>query len=71
MKNFVTIDELLCKGCGLCVAACPKKIMILNREKLNPKGYNPSMVSEPEICIGCAMCATMCPESAIVVEREV
>jgi len=63
------IRENVCKGCGLCVEACPKKIIALNLGKLNAKGYNPAQVVDQEKCIGCAMCATMCPDSAIKVER--
>lgn len=70
MANRVTIDENVCKGCGLCTVACPKKIMVINRAKLNSKGYNPTMVEDIEKCIACAMCAIMCPDSAIKVEKE-
>ncbi len=65
----VTISENTCKGCGLCVQACPKKIIELTSERLNNKGYYPAQVVDMEKCIGCAMCATMCPDSAITVER--
>ena len=70
MANRVTINEGLCKGCGLCVATCPKKIMVLNREKLTPKGYNPAALTDTEACIACAMCGIICPEGAIKVEKE-
>ncbi len=70
MANRVTVDENVCKGCGLCVVACPKKIMEINREKLNVKGYNPASVTDAQKCIACAMCAVMCPDSAITVEKE-
>ncbi|MEG0229691.1 MAG: 4Fe-4S binding protein, partial [Oscillospiraceae bacterium] len=33
------VDENICKGCGLCVTVCPKKIIKLSEEKLNSKGY--------------------------------
>ena len=69
MSNCVTIDENICKGCGLCVFVCPKKIIRINREKLSPKGYNPAGVIEIEKCIACGMCATICPDSAIKVEK--
>jgi 2-oxoglutarate ferredoxin oxidoreductase subunit delta len=65
----ITIDESSCKGCGLCVTACPKKIVALSKEKLNSKGYHPAACVKPEDCIGCAMCAIMCPDCAIVVEK--
>ena len=64
----VTIAEDLCKGCGLCTLACPKKIMRLS-SKLNKKGYHPAECFEAESCIGCAFCARMCPDCAITVEK--
>ncbi|MBR5388852.1 MAG: 4Fe-4S dicluster domain-containing protein [Clostridia bacterium] len=65
----VTFDEERCKGCGLCVTACPVKIISLADEKINSKGYHPAEVKETEKCIGCASCALMCPDTVIVVER--
>lgn len=70
MAAKVTIDENVCKGCGLCVVVCPKKIVEINRAKLNAKGYNPATAENMEKCIACAMCAIMCPDSAIKVEKE-
>ncbi|MBQ1225972.1 MAG: 4Fe-4S binding protein [Clostridia bacterium] len=65
----VTFNVELCKGCGLCVGACPKKIVKLDSEKINAKGYHPATVTESEKCIGCAFCATMCPDCVITVEK--
>ncbi|MDR3344479.1 MAG: 4Fe-4S binding protein [Oscillospiraceae bacterium] len=64
-----TINENVCKGCGLCVTACPKKIVAIAKEKLNQKGYHPAEVIDPAACIGCAMCALICPDCAIIVEK--
>ena len=64
----VTFDKDLCKGCGLCVTACPKKIVHLSDE-LNKRGYHPAEVTEQDKCIGCAFCATMCPDCVIKVEK--
>ena len=66
----VTVNEDVCKGCGLCIDACPKKIMEINKHHLNKKGYNPAHCVEPEHCIGCAFCAIMCPDVAIIVEKD-
>lgn len=66
----VTINELVCKGCGLCVRACPKNVLALSKTKLNAKGYHPSEVVEPEACIGCASCARTCPDVAIHIEKD-
>ena len=65
----VTFNEERCKGCGLCVIACPKNIIALAQEKINAKGYHPAEVVEMEKCIGCASCAIMCPDTVITVER--
>jgi len=64
-----TVNESVCKGCGLCVTACPKKIVELAKEKLNAKGYHPAEVTDQDACISCAMCALICPDCAITVVR--
>lgn len=63
------IDEKVCKGCSLCVSVCPKKILELAADRINPKGYNPAQCIDESKCIGCAMCAMICPDSAIEVEK--
>ena len=65
----VTFQTDLCKGCGLCVSVCPKKILALAVHRMNDKGYNPAEVTDQESCIGCAMCGIICPDSAIAVEK--
>ncbi len=64
----ITVNEEICKGCGLCTTVCPKKIIVLS-DKLNNKGYHPAHVFDIEKCIACAMCAMMCPDVAITVEK--
>ena len=65
----VTFNTDLCKGCGLCVEACPKHILVIARDKINKKGYSPAEMTDQEQCIGCAFCATMCPDCIITVEK--
>ncbi len=64
-----TINTAVCKGCGLCVDACPKKLLALDEENLNEKGYSPAKMTDAEKCIGCAFCAKTCPDVAISIER--
>ncbi len=66
---FVSFREDRCKGCGLCVSVCPKKIILLRPGTLNAKGFRPAGIDEMEKCIGCASCAIICPDSVIEVER--
>jgi 2-oxoglutarate ferredoxin oxidoreductase subunit delta len=65
----VEFNEDRCKGCGLCVAVCPRKIIALRQDKLNSIGFHPAGVEEMEKCTGCTMCAVMCPDSVIEVWR--
>lgn len=65
----VTFDEERCKGCKLCTTVCSKKIVVINAEKLNKKGYHPADVVEMDKCIGCGFCAIICPDCAIEVEK--
>ena len=65
----VTIRTDRCKGCLLCVDACPKKILEADKQKLNAQGYYSVHCTDEEKCIACAMCAVMCPDSAIKIEK--
>lgn len=65
----VIFNEELCKGCELCTTVCPKNIVIMNKNKINSKGYHPATVEEMDKCTGCTACARICPDVAIEVER--
>lgn len=65
----ISVDDRFCKGCGLCVDACPEHIMELDNDKITAKGYHPAYCTDLGKCTGCASCATMCPDVAITVER--
>ncbi len=68
MANVI-INEEKCKGCGLCVRACPKNIVALSTTKLNSKGYHPAEVTNQAECVACASCARTCPDAVITVEK--
>ena len=65
----VEFREDRCKGCGLCVNACPRKIILLKQDLLNSMGFHPAGVEQMDRCTGCAICATVCPDSVIEVWR--
>ncbi len=69
-KGMTIIDEDRCKGCGLCVAACPAHILRIAEGRFNAKGYRPVEVSDAEACTGCATCATICPDVVFTVYRR-
>jgi 2-oxoglutarate ferredoxin oxidoreductase subunit delta len=60
----VVIDRDRCKGCGLCVQACPQNVLAMARE-LNAKANVFARVGEPRHCIGCRLCCIACPDVAI------
>jgi len=65
----IKIDELRCKGCGLCTIACPGKLVTMS-DTPNSSGYTVARFSGAEKCTGCALCAEMCPDVAITVFKE-
>lgn len=70
VKGWIEVNELYCKGCGLCVSVCPQGVMALDQEHFTPKGYHPvTLISQG--CTGCGVCAVVCPDSALTVLREV
>jgi 2-oxoglutarate ferredoxin oxidoreductase subunit delta len=60
----ILIDRDLCKGCELCVNACPQKILAMGKE-INANGYVFASVAEQKRCIGCRLCCITCPDVAI------
>jgi 2-oxoglutarate ferredoxin oxidoreductase subunit delta len=70
VRGWIEVSEKYCKGCELCVSACPQNVMSLDMEHLTPKGYHPAQLSA-DGCTGCAICAIVCPEAAIAVYREI
>lgn len=70
VKGRVVVSQLYCKGCELCVGACPQGSLGLATNKINAKGYHPAVLLNDR-CTGCAICALVCPETAITVYREV
>jgi len=63
----IEIDELRCKGCGICTISCPKNLIQLSN-KINNLGYTLAVFDfSREQCTGCALCAEICPDVAIKV----
>lgn len=67
IKMLVHAEQ--CKGCGLCQAACPKKLLSVST-RLNAMGYFPVVLTDAGNCTGCALCARMCPDMVIEIYKE-
>ena len=59
-RGMVLTNPDECKGCGLCVEACPPKLLKLG-EHLNRFGYHPAVYLGSG-CTGCGVCFFVCPE---------
>ena len=70
MKGKILIDADSCKGCYLCIEACPKGL-IQKSDNLNINSYYPAeFIDKDESCNGCMLCALICPEVSIEVYRK-
>ncbi|HMU43709.1 MAG TPA: 4Fe-4S dicluster domain-containing protein [Ignavibacteriaceae bacterium] len=68
IKGAVKIDGKVCKGCELCMVACPQDALALS-PNFNEKGYRYVELIY-DVCTGCTNCALVCPEAAITVYRQ-
>ncbi len=67
-RMVVQIDH--CKGCSLCVEACPRQCIEIDNETLNKMGYHPARYKGSG-CTGCGICFYSCPEpDAIIVYKK-
>jgi 2-oxoglutarate ferredoxin oxidoreductase subunit delta len=57
----IDIFRAWCKACGICVAFCPKGVLVIDEE-----GY--PLVNDLDACTGCGWCEIRCPDFAITVE---
>ncbi|WP_425448668.1 4Fe-4S binding protein [Dethiothermospora halolimnae] len=55
--NKLVVKPDWCKGCGICVAFCPKNVLELKEGKIN--------IKDIESCIECGQCELRCPDYAI------
>ena len=69
-RGQLRVSEEECKGCGLCVEACPPKVIAMS-ERLNHYGYRTATYAGVG-CTCCGICFLVCPEpGAITVLRAV
>lgn len=63
-ENHVEIEKDCCKGCGVCVAGCPKRCLHIGAD-INALGYQ-HVVFEQRQCTTCGMCYFVCPEPGVI-----
>ena len=68
IKGAVVVDVERCKGCGLCIVACPAKVLDHSGD-VNGKGYDYVKMVNPDACVGCSSCAMDCTDSVLTVYR--
>ena len=68
IRGKIVVNTERCKGCDLCVVACPSDVLTMSKEA-NTKGYKYSYMAVPDECIGCAACAYVCPDACITVYK--
>ena len=70
IKGVIVVNTDRCKGCSLCVVACPKNVIALSAKAVNVPGYRYAEAAQPDECIGCASCGIVCPDGCITVYRK-
>ena len=58
-RGTVTIDRERCKGCELCIPACPPHVLTMSAE-VNTTGYRFPVLAPG--CTGCRACHAVCPD---------
>jgi len=69
IKGTIVVDIEKCKGCEVCVSACPTDVIEMSQD-VNGKGYFYAYMKDPEACTGCANCGIVCPDGVITVYRK-
>lgn len=68
-KGKIVIESTRCKGCGLCIAACPKRHIHFDDTE-DFRGIRVACFEEDHDCTGCGFCYTVCPDVAITVYKR-
>lgn len=70
IKGAVVVNEERCKGCNLCVVACPCDVLELQPRDVNQKGYHYVYMKNEDACIGCANCGYVCPDGCLTIYKK-
>lgn len=56
-EKELIVNKDWCKGCGICVAFCPKNVLSIRGGKV--------FIANRNNCIKCGLCELRCPDYAI------
>ena len=70
IKGAIVVNTDRCKGCQLCVVACPKDVIALAQKKVNVHGYPYVEAARPDDCTGGASCGNVDPDGCITVYKK-
>jgi 2-oxoglutarate ferredoxin oxidoreductase subunit delta len=59
-RGHVVIDTEACKGCDLCIDACPPRVLVMTKHVVNSRGYRYPVLLPG--CTGCKACSQICPD---------
>jgi 2-oxoglutarate ferredoxin oxidoreductase subunit delta len=65
-RGTLVIDVDKCKGCELCIAACPPNVLVMSTD-VNAIGYRFPQLTPG--CTGCTACQLVCPDFVFSVYR--
>lgn len=68
IRGTVLINKEICKGCELCITACPQECLLLSNN-INLRGYRYIELIDGK-CTGCVNCALVCPDVVFTVYRQ-
>jgi 2-oxoglutarate ferredoxin oxidoreductase subunit delta len=65
-RGTMVIATERCKGCELCIPACPQDVLVMSKD-VNKLGYRYPLLLEG--CTGCTACELICPDFVFEVYR--
>jgi 2-oxoglutarate ferredoxin oxidoreductase subunit delta len=65
----LNLNTAYCKGCGICIEACPKNA-IASSGRIDGKGHVLPQEGDMKRCSGCRLCELVCPDFAIALTED-
>lgn len=65
-RGTLRIDVERCKGCELCIPACPPNVLRMSKARNEIGALYPELLPG---CTGCSACALVCPDFCFDVYR--